>query len=48
VSPPISRWPIHPLPHGAWCDSKGNVFTLEAFKVKAGNGEKREWWFRPM
>jgi cation diffusion facilitator CzcD-associated flavoprotein CzcO len=23
-------------------DSKGNVYTLDGFKIKAGNGEKRE------
>jgi hypothetical protein len=23
-------------------DSRGNIYTLDAFKIKAGNGEKRE------
>ena len=34
--------PDTPAPTWRVVDSKGTVYTLEAFKVKAGNGEKRE------
>jgi hypothetical protein len=34
--------PDTPAPTWRVVDSKGNIYTLEAFKVKAGNGEKRE------
>lgn len=34
--------PDTPAPTWRVVDSKGNVYTLDAFKVKAGNGEKRE------
>jgi len=34
--------PDTPAPTWRVVDSKGNVYTLDAFKVKAGKGEKRE------
>jgi hypothetical protein len=34
--------PDTPAPTWRVVDSKGNVYTLDAFKVKAGSGEKRE------
>jgi hypothetical protein len=34
--------PDTPAPTWRVVDAKGNVYTLEAFKIKAGNGEKRE------
>lgn len=34
--------PDTPAPTWRVVDSKGNIYTLDAFKVKAGNGEKRE------
>jgi hypothetical protein len=34
--------PDTPAPTWRVMDSKGNVYTLDAFKIKAGNGEKRE------
>src|SRR5215831_3201970 len=34
--------PDTPAPTWRVVDSKGNIFTLDAFKIKAGNGEKRE------
>jgi hypothetical protein len=34
--------PDTPAPTWRVVDSKGNVYTLEAFKIKAGSGEKRE------
>jgi hypothetical protein len=34
--------PDTPAPTWRVVDSKGNVYTLDAFKIKAGNGEKRE------
>jgi len=34
--------PETPAPTWRVVDSKGNIYTLEAFKIKAGNGEKRE------
>ena len=34
--------PDTPAPTWRVVDSKGTVYTLDAFKVKAGNGEKRE------
>lgn len=34
--------PDTPAPTWRVVDSKGNVYTLDAFKVKAGRGEKRE------
>jgi len=34
--------PDTPAPTWRVVDSRGNVYTLDAFKVKAGNGEKRE------
>jgi len=34
--------PDTPAPTWRVIDSKGNIYTLDAFKVKAGNGEKRE------
>jgi hypothetical protein len=34
--------PDTPAPTWRVVDSKGNIYTLEAFKIKAGNGEKRE------
>jgi len=34
--------PDTPAPTWRVVDSKGAVYTLDAFKVKAGNGEKRE------
>ena len=34
--------PDTPAPTWRVVDSKGNIYTLDAFKVKAGNNEKRE------
>ena len=34
--------PDTPAPTWRVVDSKGNIYTLDAFKVKAGKGEKRE------
>ena len=34
--------PDTPAPTWRVVDSKGNIYTLDAFKVKAGNKEKRE------
>ena len=34
--------PDTPAPTWRVVDSKGNIYTLDAFKVKAGNSEKRE------
>lgn len=34
--------PDTPAPTWRAVDAKGNIYTLDAFKVKAGNGEKRE------
>lgn len=34
--------PDTPAPTWRVIDSKGNIYTLDAFKIKAGNGEKRE------
>jgi hypothetical protein len=34
--------PNAPAPTWRVIDSKGNIYTLDAFKIKAGNGEKRE------
>src|SRR5215475_12131077 len=34
--------PDTPAPTWRVVDSKGNVYTLDAFKIKGGNGEKRE------
>src|SRR5258708_24299206 len=34
--------PDTPAPTWRVIDSKGNVYTLDAFKIKGGNGEKRE------
>ncbi len=34
--------PDTPAPTWRVVDSKGNIYTLDAFKVKAGSGEKRE------
>jgi hypothetical protein len=34
--------PDTPAPTWRVIDSKGNIYTLDAFKVKAGSGEKRE------
>jgi hypothetical protein len=34
--------PDTPAPTWRVVDSKGNIYTLEAFKVKAEDGEKRE------
>jgi len=34
--------PDTPAPTWRVVDSKGNVYTLDAFKIKAGKGEKRE------
>jgi len=34
--------PDTPAPTWRVVDSKGNIYTLDAFKVKAGNYEKRE------
>ena len=34
--------PDTPAPTWRVVDSKGNIYTLDAFKIKAGNGEKRE------
>src|SRR3954469_6703981 len=41
VSPDF-KVPDTPAPTWRVVDSKGAVYTLDAFKVKAGNGEKRE------
>jgi len=41
VSPDF-KVPDTPAPTWRVVDSKGNIYTLDAFKVKAGNGEKRE------
>jgi hypothetical protein len=34
--------PDTPAPTWRVVDSKGNIYTLEAFKIKGGSGEKRE------
>src|SRR5215475_11700239 len=34
--------PDTPAPTWRVIDSKGNIYTLDAFKIKGGNGEKRE------
>ena len=34
--------PDTPAPTWRVVDSKGNVYTLDAFKIKSGNNEKRE------
>jgi hypothetical protein len=34
--------PDTPAPTWRVVDSRGNIYTLDAFKVKAGKGEKRE------
>ena len=34
--------PDTPAPTWRVVDSKGNVYTLDAFKIKGGSGEKRE------
>jgi hypothetical protein len=34
--------PDTPAPTWRVVDSKGNIYTLEAFKIKAGKGEKRD------
>jgi hypothetical protein len=34
--------PDTPAPTWRVVDSKGNVYTLDAFKIKDGNGEKRQ------
>ena len=34
--------PDTPAPTWRVVDSKGNIYTLDAFKIKAGGGEKRE------
>ncbi len=34
--------PDTPAPTWRVVDSKGNVYTLDAFKIKSGNGEKRD------
>ena len=34
--------PDTPAPTWRVVDSKGNIYTLDAFKIKAGNDEKRE------
>jgi hypothetical protein len=34
--------PDTPAPTWRVVDSKGNIYTLDAFKIKSGNGEKRE------
>lgn len=34
--------PDTPAPTWRVIDSKGNIYTLDAFKIKAGNGEKRQ------
>ena len=34
--------PDTPAPTWRVVDSKGNIYTLDAFKIKGGNGEKRE------
>src|ERR1043166_1062587 len=34
--------PDTPAPTWRVVDSKGNVYTLDAFKIKGGNNEKRE------
>ena len=34
--------PDTPAPTWRVVDSKGNIYTLDAFKIKAGKGEKRE------
>ena len=41
VSPDF-KVPDTPAPTWRVIDSKGNVYTLDAFKIKGGNGEKRE------
>ena len=41
VSPDF-KVPDTPAPTWRVVDSKGNIYTLDAFKVKAGNNEKRE------
>src|SRR5690349_17275963 len=41
VSPDF-KVPDTPAPTWRVVDSKGTVYTLEAFKIKAGGGEKRE------
>jgi hypothetical protein len=34
--------PDTPAPTWRVVDSKGNIYTLDAFKIKGGNNEKRE------
>src|SRR6516225_2058634 len=34
--------PDTPAPTWRVVDSKGNIYTLDAFKIKGGNGQKRE------
>src|SRR5205823_13354707 len=34
--------PDTPAPTWRVVDSKGNIYTLDAFKIKSGNGQKRE------
>jgi hypothetical protein len=34
--------PDTPAPTWRVVDSKGNIYTLDAFKIKGGNGEKRQ------
>ena len=34
--------PDTPAPTWRVVDSKGNIYTLDAFKIKGGSGEKRE------
>ena len=34
--------PDTPAPTWRVVDTKGNIYTLDAFKIKGGNGEKRE------
>ena len=34
--------PDTPAPTWRVADSKGNIYTLDAFKIKSGNNEKRE------
>jgi hypothetical protein len=34
--------PDTPAPTWRVVDSKGNIYTLDAFKIKSGNNEKRE------
>ena len=41
VSPDF-KVPDTPAPTWRVVDAKGNTYTLDAFKIKSGNGEKRE------